>query len=347
MATAQAQSFQFGVEVEVLLESCKRNHRMWEDLAEFLSKLLRNAGVGIRVGASKKYEEWTIVPERSVQDQENPWTYGVELVSPVYGADSISTLNEDLHRIFDAIDSAKGDLAFSTSPQCSTHVHISRTDPLSPGEVASLARAALYFERALDQLMPPWRSDPASHWARSNRASINPALAGLSLAQCLAKLDAAAEAAAAQAGGDTRPVIEVMNLVTRDSRLAVARGRTADFVRGKNYKWNLTGLLSAPRPDDMDVDVPGTIEFRQPPGCARAEDGVVWAVLAVAFVAGAVAVGGRLGMGEEEEGGGGRVLGEEGGSVEELWELFEQGRVVLGWEDLDVLKQLRSAGQTA
>lgn len=240
---------------------------------------------------------------------------------------------------------------------------------LSPHDLAALAKAALYFEAALDALLPAERrsstgggahpTHPHTHWAQSNRHVYNPVLGGLGLAACLGWVDGAVAAAAAAviggtggggvviggggtAGGDAyRPVVEVMNLVSKESRYGVVRGKRADFVRGKTCKWDFSGFLQAEGSgsggaDVVDRGIAGTVEFRQPPGSVKAADAVVWVTLAVAFVAGAVEVG--MGLGNGVEGG----VREEGGSLEELWGLLMKGREVVGWTDLEVLEGLFS-----
>ncbi|KAK4151541.1 hypothetical protein C8A00DRAFT_45257 [Chaetomidium leptoderma] len=356
---AQNSTFRFGVEIELLVDSPKK-HRTWGSLATDLSEqLAKKAGIPNRVHESSDYSQWSIVKEITVQDPDgkNPYQYGIELVSPIHTAASLLALKTDLTKIFNLLASAASTFTLTKTHRASSHIHISRTPPLTTSELASLAKATLYFEPALNALMPPSRSGDTwtcSSWAKSNRGPDNPSLAGLTLKACLTKLDNAA--AAATLGGDdnTRPLIEIMNLCSpTTSRWGRTHGRRAPFVRGKTYKWDFTGLLllssSVIRDDDDDAErgIEGTIEFRQPPGSVSAEEAMGWVTLAVAFVAGAAAgAGGLQGgfrlEGGEGEGGGGVGDSEEGGCLGELWGVLEQGREVLGWdaEDLGVLKGL-------
>ena len=98
-----------------------------------------------------------------------------------------------------------------------------------------------------------------------------------------------------------------MNLYPHRSATGRAHGRTADFVHGGVFKWNLAGLL----PDGGGT---GTVEFRQPPGSTSAAEAQGWVVLAVGFVAGAV--------GLDEDGTDVAALD---GSVEQLWCLVGRG----------------------
>ncbi|KAL2195414.1 hypothetical protein P885DRAFT_70515 [Corynascus similis CBS 632.67] len=325
--------FRFGIEIELLLESPRKKHGTWEFLAKDLSQRLMAAGIRNHIHDSNTYTEWSIVREVTVQDPEgkNPYQYGIELVSPVHTASSLPILMTHLTKIFSVLSTVAISIR---TPRCSSHVHISRQPALSPHELAALAKATLYFERALDALMPPERGPNASHWAQSNRHANNPALTGLTLAECLAKVDAVSFA-------DTASLVETMNLVSRESRYGMVCRKKAHFVRGKTYKWDFTGLLSSSpslsrhdggRAEDRGIE--GTVEFRQPPGSRTAAEAAGWAMLGVAFVAGAIEIGAGLGVL------GGGVVYEEGGSKEELWQLLEKGREALGWPDLQVLDGL-------
>lgn len=260
------------------------------------------------------------------------------------------------------------------SGNCSTHVHVSATpSPLGAAELCSLAKAALYFEPALDQLVPADRRASTAYWCQSNRASI--VLRALGLGDCLGLIDAAAyltptssalkvgpsavspssshfspsssfsssstgsngspEAGLGRGLGSvegelaaTRAVVETMNLFPAASAYGKAHGKKHDFIRGKVYKWDFTGMLPHHSHSSSSSSTParGTVEFRQPPGSRCAEDAKGWAALALAFVAGVTAPGWLA------SGGMGMRMGAEGGSVEELWAVVVAGASALGWE---------------
>lgn len=126
-----------------------------------------------------------------------------------------------------------------------------------------------------------------------------------------------------------------MNLFPADSAYGRANGRREDFVRGKVYKWDLTGLLGvtagqvAREKPGFGIpsgtgggNVRGTIEFRQPPGSLTANEAVGGIEVAVSFVAGALMVGSIVERGRE-------VL-DAGGPREELWALLASGAKMLG-----------------
>lgn len=215
------------------------------------------------------------------------------------------------------------------SPHCSTHVHISGHPlPLSPAGLSALAKAALYYEAALDLLVPAERRASTAYWCQSNRAS--PGLRAYPLNDCLAMLDEAG------VSGSARAVIEAVNLFPAASAYGRAQGKHKDFVRGKVYKWDFTGMLasagSSGERDGKGV-VRGTVEYRQPSGSVDAEEAAAWVTLAAAFVAGAMVVGPSLGG-----------VGEQGASAEELWALLTTGAEVLGWESLGGVEDLFSRG---
>jgi len=234
-------------------------------------------------------------------------------VSPVYHvgwywASDLDTIFETLHSGYH----------LTPSPHCSTHVHISGTPaPLAAHELAALAKAALYFEPALDALVPPPRRGSAAYWCQSNRA--NAALARAGLDHCLDALDAAADS--------TRAVVESMNLCAASSAYGRAHGLKHDFVRGKVYKWDLSGMM--PRTaaggggGSAGGAIPlGTVEFRQPPGSLHADEASGWVMLALAFVAASVESGFPV------------VDGDEGAEPGELWDLLMAGAEALGWDDV-------------
>ncbi|KAL2131086.1 hypothetical protein VTI74DRAFT_5560 [Chaetomium olivicolor] len=319
MATAQQSVFKFGIEIELLLESCNEQHKKWDDLAGNLSQRLSDAGLPNQIDMANDYSQWSLVREVTIQGK--PDQHGIELVSPVYTATASSLFHSDLSTLFTTLTTH---FRIHSAPSCSSHIHISRTPPLSPLETASLAKATLYFESALNALMPPVRRKRDSYWAKSNRCVDNPALAGLSLSQCLAKVEDAAAAAPGCLGVDPRPVVEVMNMLSRTTTYAIVKGRKEDFVRGKTYRWDFTGLLSsASEGDVVERGILGTVEFRQPPGSGSAEEAVGWVSLGVMFVVGAVEGGWETG---------GAGVAAEGGSLEELRALVERGREVIGWK---------------
>ncbi|KAK3986978.1 hypothetical protein QBC44DRAFT_383601 [Cladorrhinum sp. PSN332] len=317
----------FGIEIELLLGPRKKfssHHSSWKSLAKDLSKRLLKAGIPNHINNSNdksphNYRQWSITQEITIPNQSAKGLFGIELVSPVFSSSHSQTFTSQFSTIFSTIHSS---YSIHPSPNCSTHIHISSASPLDLS-LSSLAKTSLYFEPALDTLVPPSRGrESGTYWCQSNRS--NPSLSGLALSQCLAVIGYAATSASASASTSTNNspeaggVIQAMNLFPCNSAYGKAHGYSQDFIRGKVYKWDLTGMI----PGQGN----GAIEFRQPPGSLTAYDAIGWAKLAMAFVAGGMVVGQRLDSGMEG-------LSEEGASVDDLWELLVGGAGVLGWED--------------
>ncbi|KAJ9158209.1 hypothetical protein NKR19_g3566 [Coniochaeta hoffmannii] len=313
------QSFQFGVELELLLGSRKNPHANWKSLAKDLSKRLLKAGIPNHVNDSNdksaaNYTEWSIVQEATIPSQPAKSFFGLELVSPIYPA--YSYWASDLQTIFSVLHAH---FALIPSPHCSTHVHISPiSSPFSVTQLSSLSKSILYFESPLDLAFP---QDRTSYWCQSNR--LNPSLSQLSLSQCLS----AVNSTSADDNNSPRGIVELMNLFPATSAYGRAQRKKRDFVRGKVYKWDLTGVLPGAR---------GDVEFRQAPGSVEAGEAAGWITLAVAFVAGAVRDG-VVGVGEGTD-------EEEGATVEELLGVLRVGAGLVGWEGLGDVEELFFVG---
>ncbi|KAM7195402.1 putative amidoligase enzyme domain containing protein [Rhypophila sp. PSN 637] len=334
---ATQNSFQFGVELELLLASRKKSLPNWKALARDLSKRLAKAGIANHVNEGNdksraNYREWSIVQEITIPSQPAKNLWGIELVSPIYPV--YSYWAADLSKIFSVVQSSAYNVV--PSANCSTHVHISGTPvPFSAQELAALAKCALYFESALDLLVPSGRRASTAYWCQSNRA--NPALRRV-------ELDSLSTGGTGGLGKTEilSSIISAMNLFPSNSAYGRSHAKKKDFLRGKVYKWDFTGMLPSSMPSASSTTTKGgenagrgTVEFRQPPGSLSAEDAAGWITLALAFVVGAMAVGPRLGAG-----GGHAEEIQNGSSPEELWELLSGGAEVLGWESLGAVEGL-------
>ncbi|ROT38118.1 hypothetical protein SODALDRAFT_182183 [Sodiomyces alkalinus F11] len=348
LAMSSIYDLAFGIEIELSVLASKK-YSTWSAVAKDISARLSKKGLRNQVcdQPSHHYRVWSIVQEVTIPSQPAKNKWALELVSPIFTLSS--TWLADLETIFTEVGRA---FKIEESPQCSTHIHVSRLDgrDFTPAQLRSLAQAALLYEPYIDILMPPGRtsalsssSSSSSYWCRSNRQS--PVLAavasaavtgahpspssssssfsshspGSPLAACLDLLDAAAPPARHPDDSDHRgavaAIVETMCLFPASSAYGRAHGRKRDFVHGKVYKWNLERLLGD------HADVPRTIEFRQPPGSTTAEDAIGWGVLTLSFVAGAMASGsGRAPL----------VPRGEEASLFEFWEHLHRGADVLG-----------------
>ncbi|KAK4198034.1 putative amidoligase enzyme-domain-containing protein [Triangularia verruculosa] len=317
----------FGLEIELLLGPRKKgaSHSSWKSLAKDLSKRLAKAGIPNHINDSNdksphNYREWSITQEVTIPSQPGKNIWGIELVSPVLSPLS-TNFSATLTTIFSLLHTH---YAVLTSPHCSTHIHLSQSypSPFTPLDLASLAKSCLWFEASLDRLFP---SRGEGYWCQSNR--LNPALAGLSLGECIAVIDSIYTET-----GHADRVVEAMNLFPKESAYARAHGWKKDRVRGKVYKWDFTGMLSTPS-NKGEQQPRGTIEFRQPPGSVVAAEAEAYVILALAFTVGALAYG--QGLCAESVG-----YNEHGGSMEELWDLLVAGGSVLGWDGLGEVEGL-------
>lgn len=338
---------QFGLELELLLghKPGAAPFADWTALARDVHRRLAHARIANHVQTRTSpdrhaYTEWCLVREMTIRGHLHPPSYGIELVSPVYSSGSRRWLR-DLGAIFAVLHEH---YTVYASGDCSTHVHVStRPTALTEAEACRLAEAVLYYEAALDALLPPART--AAYWARSNRAShmfaggeaVRVDMDGY-VRYCHDEHQAGRAVApgpgpGADASLDTCLGIvrscfdqrlfamdQAVNLVSAASAYGRVHGKTADFVRGKTYKWNFASLYQGKaRPQKS-----GTVEFRLPPGSVCAQDAEKWVALATAFFAGVLAGHGCLPA----------VVPEGGASLEELVYLLEGGRQALGWATL-------------
>ncbi|OAA67815.1 hypothetical protein SPI_00010 [Niveomyces insectorum RCEF 264] len=296
-------ALQFGVELELFIRSPKKPFASWQSLAEDVSKRLLEVEVSNHISFGKvkspeNYYEWSIVQEVTIPSQPGE--------------------SSSIHNAYVVIP----------SQHCSTHVHISTTPyPLTVLFTVSLAEAALYFEHALDALMPLVRRSSATYWCRSNRESymLNAYADINDLRSCLAIVRYGYEHAAFS-------VPEAVNLLSADSAYGCAHGGKNSFVHGKVFKWNFAGLPATlgtvSSSSDGGANDGGTVEFRQPPGSVVAEDACTWVTLTLAFVAGVTKADYHM------------IDGDEGATLAELWQVLQVGAEALGWNGLGAMDRL-------
>ncbi|KAI1522055.1 Amidoligase-2 domain containing protein [Pyrenophora tritici-repentis] len=173
----------FGAELEVLTGSRANEHMEWYLTANELrinhvnrlivaesGKELGSVQVKNHVNSdhnkdAEDYSEWSIIQEVTITNQmmQNKW--GVELVSPILDFQDQRTWHWHMDAVWWVL-SAKFNT--SSTPQCSTHVHISPTQgSWTLAQVKRVAKAVLYYERSIDTLLPQERRQ--NIWAQSNR----------------------------------------------------------------------------------------------------------------------------------------------------------------------------------
>ncbi|CAK7214315.1 hypothetical protein SBRCBS47491_002098 [Sporothrix bragantina] len=364
----------FGVEIELLLghKAGTPPFPSWDNLAATLSRLLGRAGVRNHVAkrnVPETYREWCLMREVTIPDDPVRSLYGIELVSPVYDAGGNQWV-ADVETIFALLDAHN--IQVYQSDKCSTHVHLSTyPHPLTETAAMHLAEAVLYYEAALDALMPAHRqtataAGTASYWCQSNRASH--LFAGIETAPpqidniedyvlfCRAEhkagravplsnadheipLDTCLDIVRACHDMSAFSMDQAMNWMAAGSLYGRTRRMATDFVRGKVYKWNFESLYRrSSKTKTKTANAPhkdGTVEFRLPPGSVCATDVGLWVSLAATFVAGVLVLQGRQ---ISSPAGNGATLGE-------LKLLLEEGQQALGWQDLGLLQDVLKSVQ--
>lgn len=292
-------SFYFGVELELLIGSRSKTHKSWQSMASELSTRLMKVGIANHVNehndkSAENYAEWSIVQEVTVPSQPgknlckssshactrthihiNSIPGGVELVSPIF--DLSTPWEAHLSIIFKTL---KSSFILSSSANTSTHVHLSTSPPLPPSYLNVLARGILYFEPAIDLLLPASRTH--TYWCQSNR--VNPALKSLSLAQCFEHLDFCS---------DVNDIARSLCTFPAHSAYGRTHGYKEDFIHGV-YKWDFSGMVDPSVCLSSNATPNGTLEYRQCPGSISGEEARTWLLLTLGFVAGCLDCGAAL-----------------------------------------------------
>lgn len=361
-------SFRFGVELELILGSKgSRPFKNWDELAKDVSKRLDKAGIKNHVHSRSRdetFEEWFLIREITIDadvvgQQYGMEMHGMELVSPVYPAEG-GLWAADLGVIFATLHA---NYTVATSDKCSTHVHLSTSEPtLDADNATKLAEAILFYEEAIDALMPGSRTADSNYWGTSNRESHMFSCGGLAgeewdtdeaiqgYVKAMAKAKAADKSVKPVGVNEFWPstsldtclsivrachdsskfdMDEAMNLHWAGTRYGRVHGMKADFVHGKTFKWNFGKLYRVSSAGIKKISGRGTVEFRQPPGSLVAQDAVTWVALAVTFFAGVVSGNGDL-----------PFPARTGASVADLECLVDDGSAILGLGYLGNLKEL-------
>ncbi|KAL2154586.1 hypothetical protein VTH82DRAFT_3262 [Thermothelomyces myriococcoides] len=256
--------FRFCVELGLVIRSRKRNHKAVTGLEEEISTQLTRAGIPNHLASahptSVSAREWTISSELCIPSRPADYRFGMKLVSPFMRfakrpeawQTALRNVLSTLHAHFEV----------TTTHQCFTHIHISPAAGFWTLEQAKeLAKSALYFERCLDALVPPYRR--TSVWAKSNRNNVY--FAPLPMAECFDRIDKQLTFEGLTAR---------MGWCSSSSPTGVALGVEpgADFVHNA-FRWDFASLSAGGAAGF------GTVAFRQPPGSAGASDAIAWVML--------------------------------------------------------------------
>ncbi|KAF9649035.1 hypothetical protein BDM02DRAFT_3114596, partial [Thelephora ganbajun] len=145
-----------------------------------------------------------------------------------------------------------------TNDSCGTHVYVSPNDNYTLAQVKAVARAVLYFEPAINALVPDHRLNKM--WCKTffpNNANFQ----GKEVAQAIARVDEVRS---------LEGIVELMNSPPNPFT-----------ILDRLYTWNFTNLPNPLR---------STIEFRQGEGVTTSLDALAWAEFVVTFTGAALAV---------------------------------------------------------
>ncbi|KAL9078551.1 MAG: hypothetical protein Q9157_002542, partial [Trypethelium eluteriae] len=194
------------------------------------------------------HTQWCLHHDPTVETRKEPW--GVEIVSHILLLYTTSKWRADVEALWSFLN---GEYIVTANNNCSTHVHISLAKGYSVSDLKNLAASVIYFEPALEALVPPNRR--GNEYARSNW--IDNANFGYKK-----KLRSESIAMIMKCGIDE----EVINLMN---------------PRGERYfGWNFLALRKYK-----------TIEFRRGAASLSVRDAFMWVELAVSFVLAALRLG--------------------------------------------------------
>jgi hypothetical protein len=263
---AEGPDFRFCVELGLVIRSRRRDHKTSSALEDEISTQLTRAGIANHVASTRtspiSSKEWTVAGELCIPSRPRDHHFGIKLTSPFH---RFSRRPEAWQSSFHALlHTLNTHFELTTTHQCYTHIHIvPAAGYWSLPQAKGLAKSALYFERCLDALVPPYRR--RSVWAKSNRH--NRYFAGQSMASCFARVEGQAtfEGLAAR-----------MNWTSGASPTGLALGvdprdKDGDFAHDA-YRWGFGNL-------NGEGEGFGTVVFRQPPGATSGAEVATWVML--------------------------------------------------------------------
>ncbi|KAK4243772.1 putative amidoligase enzyme-domain-containing protein [Corynascus novoguineensis] len=254
----------FGVEIELVVKSKNRPHTTFQSLALDICRHLGKAKVPSHVArlsqkadAAETYQDWTIIEDSTLPSNQAENFFGVELVSPIFYLQQPQIWIPQIQETWRIL---QREFEVHATKECSTHVHLSPANRLwTLREAKGIAKAAVFFERCIDALMPGHRR--INPYCMSNRW--NPGYSGRSMPQIFSDISQAES---------SENLGERMCWCSKDSVHAFQTLHEDDFVH-PHFRWNFTALTERTR----------TIEFRQPPASRDAGQTVTWILLAASF----------------------------------------------------------------
>ncbi|KAL2192923.1 putative amidoligase enzyme-domain-containing protein [Corynascus similis CBS 632.67] len=254
----------FGVEIELVVKSKNHLHTTFQSLALEICRHLGKAKVPCHVArlsqkadAAETYQDWTIIEDSTLPSNQAENLFGVELVSPIFYLQQPQIWIPQIQETWRIL---QRQFEVHATKECSTHVHLSPANRLwTLREAKGIAKAAVFFERCVDALMPGHRR--INPYCMSNRW--NPGYRDRSMPQIFSDISKAES---------SENLGERMCWCSKDSVHARQTLHEDDFVH-PHFRWNFTALTERTR----------TIEFRQPPASRDASQTVTWVLLAASF----------------------------------------------------------------
>ncbi|KAK3936113.1 hypothetical protein QBC46DRAFT_395901 [Diplogelasinospora grovesii] len=270
--------FLFSVELSLLARSRQYLHKDVYKLSEEIRIALERAAIyahvdGLHEQGDASWLDWTITKDIAVPSKPKEHKFGLKLISPFF---KFSRHHEWMPRMRTVMHILNDHFELTTHHRCGTHIHVV---PASGSwrlwQVKHLAVGAMYFERCLDAVMPPYRR--SSVWAKSNRH--NRWAAGLPMTEIFTRILDDANMGNGKRGLDVEDVATRMNLCSMDSVTGQALGEDNHFQH-ETFRWNFSNLKNAASVPRRGL---GTVEFRQPPGSTTASDLATWIMLTGCF----------------------------------------------------------------
>ncbi|KAK3899261.1 hypothetical protein C8A05DRAFT_37131 [Staphylotrichum tortipilum] len=274
--------FLFCVALGLVVRSRKRDHKTAAGLEDEISAQLTRAGIANHISSNLatpiSSREWSITSELSIRSRPNDHHFGMKLVSPFsFFSKRAEAWQADIRAVLRTLNAH---FELTTTHQCFTHVHIAPASGYwELSQAKSLARSALYFERCLDALVPPYRR--RSVWAKSNRNNVY--FQALSMTECFTQIDAQTSFSGLAAR---------MSWCDADSPTGVALGAQpgVDFQHS-TFRWNFVNL--------NEGGGLGTVAYRQPPGSTSGSEVISWVMLVGCLARLCCGPGGMLQPGEK------------------------------------------------
>ncbi|KAL2156626.1 hypothetical protein VTH82DRAFT_1371 [Thermothelomyces myriococcoides] len=250
-----------------------QNRGLWEDsewrflrLGQEICFHLEKAGISNHVArlsqkadATESYKEWIVIQDSTLPSSSAENLFGVELVSPIFYTQRKQEWIPEIRKIWRILEER---FEVHATRECSTHIHLSpASGPWTLSTARGVAKAAVFFERCIDALMPGHRR--INPYCMSNRRNARYGC-GMDITQIFDDVNQAES---------LEDLGERMCWCSRDSVHARQTLHEDDFVH-PHFRWNLTALTESRT---------RTIEFRQPPASRNARDTLTWVLFATCF----------------------------------------------------------------